>query len=677
VDSNFFDMFSFELIAGSPETVLKDPYSIVLTRKTAEKYFGDLNPLGQMVKLGDVDLKITGIAADPPGNSHFHFNVLARFDLFYEILDDQYLGCWGCSNFMTYIRLNKNADPRVVESKIREFKVNFEGNTRTFESLNLQPLTDIHYEYIRGNVEPVFSRKYIAIYSALILIILIMASVNYINLSLAIAPVRFKEVGIKKTFGADRSKLILQFIAESILAILIAFFLAVILSELFLTSFNRLTGKNLDLHSTDPGFVGILVISAVILGLVIGIYPAVFTSSASVSRIFQGTSIKGKKSWFRNSLVVFQFIISVIFILSAIILNKQLHFIRHQHLGFDREHVLNISFFPVGIKSNDDLEKYRSRTEQYKNSLENHTALQISSINNFVPSTLNRNHGIFYEGQEEGQSMSVFVISGDHGFVDTYQIELITSRDYLDNFKYSGTYGYILNESAANALGWDHSLDKFFSVFGPDTPGRVIGVCRDFHYRSFHHEIGPCVIVLGEPGRQISVRLSGEQADSFINYAKKEYAGIFPDSPFEYFFVNDDFDKLYKSEIRTIGAITIFTAISIVIACLGLYGLASYYAVQRTREIGIRKVLGAARHQIILLFFREISLLLLIALVIGVPLSMILAIQWLNNFAYKTTLNWWIIPLTMLILLAISWFSIGYQTLKASGKNPVNVLRHE
>jgi putative ABC transport system permease protein len=573
--------------------------------------------------------------------------------------------------------LNEKADLQVVESKIREFTVEWEGDNRTFESLNLQPLTDIHYEYIRGNIEPVFSRKYIVTYSALIVIILIMASVNYINLNVAIAPIRFKEVGIKKAFGADRFRLIIQLITESVLATLIAFVLAVILSELFLPSLNRLTGKQLDLRSTDPGLIGILTLSAIILGLVIGIYPAVFTSSTSVSRILQGFGPRGKKSWFRNSLVVFQFIISVIFIFSAIILNKQLHFIRHQHLGFDREHVLNISFFPIGIKSRDDLEVYRSHTGQFKNSLENHTAIKASSINNFVPSTLNRNHGISFEGQLEDQFMSAFVISGDADFMDTYQIELISSAEKIDNFEYTGTYGYVLNESAAKAIGWEQPLDKFFSIFGPETPGRVIGVCRDFHYRSFHHQIGPCVILMGEPGRQISVRLSGDQVDNYLDYAKKEYEGIFPGSPFEYFFVDDDFDKLYKSEIRTIGAITIFTMISIIVACLGLYGLASYYTVQRTKEIGIRKVMGAAKHQIILLFFRQISLRVLIAILIGIPVSLLLANNWLKNFAYKTDINWWLIPLCGSLILIIAWLTIGYQTIKAAGKNPANTLRYE
>ncbi len=348
VDSNFFKVFSFGILSGNPETILKDPYSIVFTQSTAKKYFGDLNPVGQTMRFNNMDMKISGIVADPPSNSHFHFDVLARFDLFYEKLDDQYMDCWGCFNFKTYLLLNKNADPHSVLAKIREFTVEREGEARTFESLNLQPLTDIHYEYIRGNFEPVFSRKYIAIYSALIFIILIMASINYINLNVAIAPIRFKEVGIKKTFGADRFKLTIQFIAESVLATLIAFFMAIILSEVLLPSFNRFIGKQLDFQSTDPGLIGLLTIFAIILGLIIGIYPALITSSVSVSRILQGMGQQGKRSWLRNSLVVFQFIISIIFILSAIILNKQLHYIRHQNLGFDREHVTQYQLLPGG-----------------------------------------------------------------------------------------------------------------------------------------------------------------------------------------------------------------------------------------------------------------------------------------------------------------------------------------
>ena len=675
VDSNFFEVFSFGLLAGSPGSVLKDPYSVVLTESTAEKYFGSLNPVGQSIRLQNTDMKITGIAADVPNNSHFRFDLLARFDLFNEEISN-YDECWGCFNFVTYLLLNDQADPDVLESKIKEFSIEDEGESRSFERLNLQALSDIHFQYVRGNFETSFSRKYVIVYSALIAIILAMACINYINLNIAIAPIRFKEVGIKKTFGANRTRLTFQFITESILSTLFAIILAVFLTIALLPSFNQLFSKQLDFQFNDPIIIISLILSAVLIGILIGIYPALFTSSVSVSRVMKGVSKTGKKSWFRDSLVVFQFVISIVFFLFAFILNKQLHYIQHQNLGFDREHILNISFFPLGINSKEDLEKYRGRTVQFRNLCDNHTTVQASTINNFTPSTLNRNHGVVFEGQQDDQHFSVFVISGDKDFVETYGIELVSSTDKVDNFEFTGTFGYILNETAVKKIGWDQPLDRSFSIFGPDTPGKVVGVCKDFHYRSFHHQIGPCVIVLGEPGVQVSLKTTGNPAE-FITYAEKEFAQIFPGAPFEYFFFDEDFNKLYQSDIRTIRSISMFTIISLVIACLGLYGLASYYTVQRTKEIGVRKALGAARSQIILMFFREISLRILIAVGIGTPIAVYLAGNWLKNFEYKTTISWWIIPISAFVILIIALLTISYQTLKAAGKNPVDVLRYE
>lgn len=676
VDSNFFQVFSFELLSGTPESVLRDPYSIVLTQSMAKKYFGELNPVGQTMRFDNTDLNITGIACDPPFNSHFHFNALVRFDLIYEKLDRQYMECWGCYNFTTYLLVNKLADPQALESKIRKFSVDWEGNTRTFERLTLQPLTDIHFEYIRGNVEPSFNRKYIVTYSALICIILVMAWINYINLNIAIAPLRFKEVGIKKTFGAGRIKLTTQFIAESIIATLIALFLAGIMTEILIPYFNQLLGKHLQFQFLDPEMISAMLIIAIIIGFLIGIYPALFTSSVPVSRVLKGIRQSGRKSWFRNTLVVFQFTISIFFILFAFILNKQLHYIRNKDLGFDRDHILSIRFFPVDIKTREDGELYRNKTIHFKNICSNYTTVSAASVNNFTPSTLNRNHGVTFEGQRDDQHFSVFVISGDKDFIRTYGIEMISSSDKIDHFEFNSTYGYILNESAVKAIGWDQAMDNFFSIFGPDKPGKVIGVCKDFHYRSFHHKIGPSVIILGEPGLQVSFRINGNP-EAFISYAKKEYKQIFPDLPFEYIFFDQDFDKLYKSDFRTIRAISLFTIIAIVIACLGLYGLASFYTVQRTKEIGIRKVMGAAKRQIIIQFFREISFRIFIAILIATPIALILARNWLSNFVYKTQINWWILPLTWLGSIILAWFTISYQTLRAAGKNPVEILRYE
>jgi putative ABC transport system permease protein len=420
-----------------------------------------------------------------------------------------------------------------------------------------------------------------------------------------------------------------------------------------------------------------MLVLALFLGTVIGIYPAIITGNVSVIRIIKGTNLPIGKSGFQNILVFIQLVISIGFIVSTFIFNKQLYFIRHKNLGFDKDKILNFNLYANGSMSKEDYNYFMEKSNVLKNTLLKYNSIKYASINSFLPSELNRNHSISFPGQSKDQEMGVFVISGDKDFTTTFNIQIISGEDRIRNFRFNGTFGYILNESAVEALGWQDPLDKQFSIFGPESPGRIIGVCKDFNYRSLHYKIGPCVIIIGEGGSQISLKIEGIKINETIANVGEKYKELFPESPFDYYFFDQDFNKMYKSEIKitgTSGAVTVF---SLVIAGLGLFGLASFSTVQRTKEIGIRKVFGSSDFSIIWIFLKEIFWLVIFALIITTPLTIFILNNWLKNYAYKTTISWWIFPCVGLATLILSWLTIIYQAIKAGRKNPVDILRFE
>ena len=671
-DSSFFKVFSFPMLEGNAENAFSNPESVVITREMAEKYFGDQDPLGEYISIDERNYIITGITKDVPENSHFHFDFLIRFDLFHGAND-----AWGNFNYSTYLLTKENTDREALEKKIRGLKVLNGTDKINMDFVTLQPVSRIHYEYIRGNFEPEFSRQYLLGYSSVILVILILACVNYINLSVAIAPLRFKEVGIKKTLGAGRSQLRLQFLGESVLSSLAATLLAVILSELFLPSFNRMIGKNLAITFFTPDTILLLTGFSLILGLIIGIYPAIISENVPVLKIMNGSGISLRRSGLRNILVFVQLAISIGFIICTLLFNKQMHFIRNTDLGFNKDRIMNVRFYPSNIKSMEDIVRYRQSCIQFKDEALKYDKVLSASINAFQPATLNRNHVIDYPGRNKDDQLSMFVIAADKDFAKTFNIKILAGEDKIMNFVMSGTEGYILNESAVKALGWQEPLDRSFTIYHNGRYGRIIGVCSDFNYRSLHHAIGPCVIVLGEPGMTISLKLSGDGMPQTIEWIRKKYKSMFREVPFDYSFFEQDFDKMYKSEIKIAGTTEIVSILSMIIACLGLYGLTSFFTIQRKKEIGVRKVFGSSEFRIVWLFLREIGALVMIALIIMSPVSVYLLRSWLSNYAYKTAISWWIFPLVGLIVLAVSWLSIIYQAFMAARKNPVETLRYQ
>ena len=678
VDPNFFEVFSYALIKGTKDDVLSDISSIVLTETSARRYFGDEDPINKVLLLNDVAYNVSGIAEDPPQNTYHKFDFLIRFEKINENLSNyNYMECWGCYNFETYLLVAEEADPIELESKIKEFYIEQGDRTREFKNLSLQAMKDIHFQIVRGNAQPEFQHIYIYLYSSLALIVLVLAIINNINLTVAIAPIRSKEVGLKKIMGANRSGLVFHFVFEAFISTIISFLIAVVLTSLLMPALNSLAGRSLTINFLDPVLLAFFIGLIILISLASGIYPAIILSRYSPENVIKGIFGGRKKVVFRNILVTTQFVISLSFIMGTLIFARQMNFIRNKNLGYNKEQVLNIRLFTNEVKGRDEIEAFFSKIDALKNELGKLSTVKLSSNNSFNPVTMNRRHGVTWEGMLDDQELSMFVLSGDKNMIPLMEMKLIDGEERIRNFEKTGTDAYILNKAAMEALNWDTFDGKFFSIFGPDRQGEVIGICENFHYRSLHHEIGPSVIILTEYGQQISLKLQSDELTETIETAQKIYKDIFPKSPFEYYFLDQEFDKLYKSEIRMSKAVSYLTLISIIIACMGIFGLSSYMAIQRTKEIGIRKVMGSTVSQIIYILAFDVVKWVALAFVIAAPLTYYFISKWLDNFAFKTSLPWWVFILGAAIVIFIALITVMFQSVKAALKNPTEALRYE
>jgi putative ABC transport system permease protein len=665
-------------VKGNKSNVLKDINSIVLTETSVNKYFAEEDPINKIVLLNDIPYSISGVVEDPPDNTYHQFDFLIRFEKINENMSNyDYMECWGCYNFETYLLLGINTNPDELQPKVRDFYVEQGDDKREFTEMTLQPLKKIHFEVVRGNAQPEFPALYIYLYSSLALIVLILAIINNINLTVAIAPLRSREVGLKKILGANRTGLISHFVFEAFIATIIAFIIALTLTSLAIPLLNHLTGRPVAVNYLDPTLLLIFSCLILFISLASGIYPAITISRFTPEHVIKGTFYGKKKVYFRNILVTIQFVISISFIIGTLIFAKQMNYIRNKNLGYNKEQILNVRIFTNEIKDKNEIESFFSRIDALKNELGKLSFVKSASNNSFNPVTMNRRHGVVWEGMQDDEELSMFVLSGDKYMIPLLEMELLDGKEKVMNFQRSGTDAYILNEAGLKALNWDTYDGKLFSIFGENRPGEVIGVVNNFHYRSLHHEIGPTVIILSEYGQQISLKIQTSDLQHSIKEVNQVYVKIFPKSPFEFYFLDQEFDKLYKSEIRMSRAVSYLTFISIIIACMGIFGLSSYMAVQRTKEIGIRKVMGSTVSQIIYILTYEVVKWVALAFVLATPLTYYFISKWLDNFAYKTNLPWWIFILSAVIVMLISLITVMFQAVKAALKNPTEALRYE
>jgi len=677
-DSAFFSVFSFPLINGDPAKVLDGPDKMVITQTAAKKYFGTADPVGQTIKVGVKDFLITGVAADVPDNSQIQFDFVGAF----TSLNASKTEKWNEANYITYLLLNNNDNIKSVQSKINNYsrttlKREMELTGNSYSTYYLEPLTSVHLQSKLDGFEPNGSMLYIYVLGAVAVLILLIACVNYTNLSTAQSARRGAEVGMRKVLGAGRKQIFYQFISESFLLTLLSIAFAIGLSAVLLPYFNQLSGKQLNANIfLSPGVLGLLLLLGLIVAFLAGAYPSVILSNGKIINILKsGFRFTGSNT-LRKSLIVFQFVISIFLIVSTIVILQQLSYVQKKDLGYDKERVVVL---PV---DNTILQKY----DDIKYALAANSNIKSVSGAYEEPTHVGWADGLS-KGAEWNEANRIFVnaMPVDEDFIKTLGLKIIAGTDYnqTDVKQFDTSDGgknlhhtYILNESAAKAFGWTPQ-QAIGQIVTKGTSGPVKAVVKDFHFRSLHEKIGPLAMFLDK--RMVGtlfVKISGNIPSS-LSFLEKTWKERITHRPFEYHFLDEDYNALYKAEHKTAGVFSAFAAIAILLACLGLFALTAYAMVQRTKEIGIRKILGATVSNILSLVSKDFIKLVLVAFVIATPIAWYATHKWLGNFAYRIPIHWWVFALAGVVTLIIAFVTISLQAIKTAMTNPVKNLRTE
>lgn len=680
VDSTFFDIFSFDLVRGNPEKALIDPYSIVLTASLAEKFFGKEDPIGSMIRMNNnANFTVTGIVKDPPRNSHFSFEALASFSTMIEMNGAEAYANWGSLSLYTYVLLAKGADPREVEKAFPDLYLKYMEDLSQLDNIRfepyLQPLTSIHlHSNLMAEIETNSDIAYVYAFLAIAVFILIIACINFMNLSTARSVNRSREVGMRKVVGAHRQQLILQFIGESMLFSFFALLTALVLVEITLPTFNHLLDKNLSLSLFEHWKpITLLLVLMVVVGLAAGSYPAIYLSAFQPVKVLRGTLTKNAgKSSVRNVLVIIQFSISIFLIICTLFVYNQLNYVSNKKLGFTKEQVLII---PLRGQS------LNEKSEMIKAEIQNLSCVVEVASSQFVPGRDMDGSGFIPEGYDENNPIILFNNQVDYNYLETMQMKMVSGRAFSREFSTDSTAA-IINQTLANKLGWDDPLNKVITGFKRDTSYnlKVIGVVEDFHFRSLHDVIEPTIMFLGASNsRFLNVRLIDGDPQEYLTIIRDRWMEMESSMPFDYYFLDVDFDSLYRAEKRVGGIFIFFTTIAIIIACLGLFGLAAYNAEQKRKEIGIRKALGSSVQLIVLMLSKQFSKWILIANILAWPAAYLFISEWLGNFAYSIRImdNWWIFFVSALVALFIALITVIYQALKAALINPVDAIKYE
>lgn len=660
-DPAFFEMFSFSFIKGDPVTALQDIYSIVLTEDTAYKYFGTEDPMGKVLKINNRrDLKVTGVIKNLPHNTHMQFDMISSI----HILGEQKIRSWAWESY-SYIQLQPNTDIEEFREKIAGSLTTHSPQTWIKLKINIQPVTKIHLHQGRGDIRLIY------IFSSVAFFILLIACINFMNLATARSAKRAKEVGLRKIVGAHKIQLIRQFFNESLLLAFIALIMALILVRVILGAFNNLTSKplSLDIIANPALFLGLFVLT-ILVGIISGSYPALFLSAFQPVQVLKsGFSGRSGGSLFRKILVIFQFSISVVLIIGSIIIFQQLYYIQNRDLGWDRE---NIIAMPI----NDEL---RQQFQSLKDELERNPNILRVTAASTVPTHIGNTNPILWEGKETDEPASIKFVVTEHDYVKTFGMEILQGRDFSRDFE-TDVNNFIVNQKAVELMKMKSPLGKQVRFMGVN--GTIIGVVEDFNFRHMRYEIIPLILTIHPKNydyfyKFVFVKLRPTKIPKSIEFIKAICAKYSPHFPFKYRFVDDDYNNMYIYERYLARISNTFTFLAIFIACLGLFGLASFMTEQRTKEIGVRKVLGASVPGIIVLLTKEFSKWVIIANVIAWPIAYFAMNKWLNNYSYRVPIFWWIFVAAGAAALAIASLTVSYQAVKAARANPVDALRYE
>jgi putative ABC transport system permease protein len=686
-DSTFFEVFTVPLLAGDPATALKEPHSICLDETAARRYFGTTDVVGKTLELENKTFcKITGVFKDVPRQSHFHFS-------FIRPLRDSYMGDenqWLSNGVVSYILVRPGTDRAALQARVdatvnkylsKQLEAMLHITAQQMQQqgsyfrYHLMPVTDIHLHSNKSyEFEPGGNISYVYVFSVIAILILVIACVNFMNLSTARSASRAKEVGIRKVAGSTKGNLIIQFLAESMLVSFFSLVLALGIALVLLPMFNNLAGK--ELHAAtlfSPRFLLLLVALGVLVGCLAGSYPAFYLSSFQPIHVLKGKIAAGfRNSWLRSGLVVFQFIISIGLIISTIVIYNQLNYIRNRSVGFNREQVLVVH---NAYTAGDAVKTMRKELVQLP-------GIADATLSGDMPTqgTGYNQNGWWRNASLDAKATVVLTdIYIDDHYIPTLGMQMVKGRNFSIDFP-TDSGAVLINESAAALLGYKDPLKE--RLWQPNDSMKpvahpIIGVVKDFNFSSMHEKIGPMVMTLRNSWGNLAIRLRPGDIASRVGRVEAEWKKFAPGLPFSYTFMDDDFNKLYHAEQQTGRLFIAFAVFAIFIACLGLFGLVTYAAEQRTKEIGIRKVLGARVTGIVSLLSRDFTRLVLIAALIAFPVAWWAMHQWLQSFAYRTAIDWWIFPLAAVVALLIALVTVSFQTVRAALANPVRSLRSE
>lgn len=688
-DSTLFDVFSFTLVKGDPQKALAEPNTLVISEAVALKYFGNEDPIGKSLKVDNEELyRVSGVMEAMPRNTHFNFDLVASM----SSIEESRRPAWMSNNFQTYVVLQEGTDPEVINARfpnlIREYvgpeleqylgqtfdDVVAAGNRIEYE---LFPLTDIHlYSDKREELGANGDIKYVYIFTFIGLFILFLACINFMNLSTARSAGRAREIGMRKVVGAVKGQLIIQFLSESVVITFLGFLVAVALFLISLPHFNTLAGKELLLMEVlSPGLVSVILVLVLGVGLMAGSYPAFYLSSFKALNALAGKITKrmGQQFTLRSGLVIFQFAVTVALIVSTLIIGNQLGYIQNKKLGFDKDRILILNNY-YALDNN---------CLPFKEQVLQHPAVVSATMSSSLPTPSSRNSSAAVLGRslDPAKTQVIQMFTVDHDYLSTLGMEVVQGRDFMRE-RPSDSLAVILNESAVKLYGLEDPLSAEISTFNGGTAEnpeletyRVIGVVKDFHFESLRNTIGPLSIFLGTSRGRLSIKVNTDDIPALITDLQQQWQRMGPGQPFSYTFMDESFASVYQAETRIGSIFSVFTFLAIFIACLGLFGLATFSAEQRTKEIGIRKVIGASIPRIFMMLTSEILKWVFIANLIALPLAYYFMQQWLKGFAYPVAIHWWTFALALLASLLIALLTVSQQAVRAALRNPVQALR--
>lgn len=691
-DSAIFKVFDYELINGDIETALNEPFCMVINQSMATRFFGDEDPLGKTVTVEEqFEVKITGVMKDIPENAHAHYNAFSSMSTGDYILSERVRTQWGEGSQSTYILLKENTPINSLRALFPDFIENhtFGEGASDFVKLKAQNLLDIHLKSnLRGELEPNGNIQNIYIFSIVAFFVLIIACINYMNLSTARSSERSKEVGLRKVAGAHRSQIIIQFIGESVVIAMCSWVLALLLAEICLPTFNELAGKNLSISFTeDLNMIFGFLCLAIFTGVIAGSYPAFFLSSfkpASVLKGNKGTN-NGKSAGLRKVLVIIQFSLSIVLIIGTIVINNQWQYLRTKDLGIHKDHML-IAGIPDST--------FRSQYEVIKREILASPKVESMTASN-KRMTRNLTSNLGYEVQDAKPNLQneqnpkmygITTVTCDADFFKTYGVEIVKGRDFSSEIPNDLSSAFIVNESAAKLLGIDDPVGKdvkgatfdFTTMDFVDKKGKIIGVVEDFHFESLDYNITPVMFQMSDQWLNwVSIKLNPDDVPGAVALIEKTFKGYSPEQPFNFTFLDEDIDQLYQAQEKVMNLFVWFAILAIVIACLGIFGLASFTAERRTKELGIRKVLGASASGLTLMITKDFLILVGISTLIAWPVAWYFMNDWLADFNYRIDLGLSIFLLASGMAVGIAILTVSSQAIKASLVNPVKALKHE